>query len=445
MSPRSTPRFRAPAMLALAFAVLLGAAACGGGRATPAAPESSSAPSAASAAASPTGRASAAGSATAGASSSASPDRSATTTADGAFDPERVSVTLEPYVDIPGAPLAVTAPSDGSGRLFVTERGGRVWVIRDGRRAEQPFLDIATRVTAGGEQGLLGFALHPRFPDDPRFFIYYTDTERDQIVAERRLDPSDPERADPGYERELLRMDDFAGNHNGGGLAFDGDGLLYIATGDGGGAGDPQNTGQRLDTHLGKLLRIGVDDATDGRPYTIPDDNPFVGRPDAMPEIWHLGLRNPWRFSFDRETGDLWIGDVGQGQWEEIDVARAGASGLNFGWSVAEGNHCFRQDDCSTEGLTGPVTEYSHELGCSVTGGVVYRGSEWPGLEGAYLFADYCTGTMWAIDARSESVEAPTIVAETGRAISSFGEDEAGEVYATDLSGALLRVTAPER
>ena len=443
MSRRYTSRFRLPAIVAVA---LLAAAGCASGAGTPAAPTDSGAPTGgpASGSAAPP---SSSDRFTAPASPSGSPDPSGSPSAGPtrSFDPARVSVTLEPYLEIPGAPLAVTAPADGSGRMFVTERGGRVWVVRDRQLADQPFLDVASRVTAGGEQGLLGFALHPRFPDDPRFFIYYTDTERDQVVAERRLDPSDPERADPDYERELLRMDDFAGNHNGGGLAFDRDGLLYIATGDGGGAGDPQATGQRLDTHLGKLLRIGVDGQSDGRPYTIPESNPFIGRDDARPEILHLGLRNPWRFSFDRETGDLWIGDVGQGQWEEIDVARDGEVGLNYGWSVVEGNHCFRDDGCSTEGLMPPVTEYSHDFGCSVTGGVVYRGSEWPGLRGAYLFADYCSGTLWAIDARSDVVEAPVVVAETGRSISSFGEDEAGELYVTDLDGALLRVVAPER
>jgi glucose/arabinose dehydrogenase len=354
-------------------------------------------------------------------------------------------VALEPVVDIPGAPIAVTAAGDGSGRLFVAERGGRIWIVRDGQRSEQPFLDIASRVTAGGEQGLLGLAFHPDFPDDPRFFIYYTTTDRDNVVAERRVDPADPDRAVRDEEREILRMDDFAANHNGGHLAFGPDGFLYIATGDGGGAGDPQGTGQRLDTLLGKILRIGVEPSSDGGEYLIPPDNPFAGRGDAMGEIWHVGLRNPWRFSFDRATGDLWIGDVGQGRWEEIDVARGGASGLNFGWSVTEGRHCFRENGCSTDGLTPPVTEYSHDLGCSVTGGVVYRGTASPPLTGGYLFGDYCSGRMWALDAREDEVGEPVVVAETGVAISSFGEDEAGEVYVTDLSGSLLRVTASPR
>ncbi len=360
------------------------------------------------------------------------------------FDPTAVTIALEEVVPLPGAPVTIAAPHDGSGRLFVAERGGQVWVVRDGRRSQQPFLDVAARVTAGGERGLLGLAVTPEFPDDPRFFIYYTNLDEDQVVEERRLDPGDADRADPGYEREILRMDDFAGNHNGGALAFGPDGFLYIATGDGGGAGDPQETGQRTDTYLGKILRIGVEPRDAPRDYQLPPDNPLAGQ-GGLPEIWHLGLRNPWRFSFDRATGDLWIGDVGQGQWEEIDVARGGAGGLNFGWSITEGRHCFRDEGCSMEGLTPPVTEYSHDFGCSVTGGVVYRGSRWPAFVGAYLFADYCSGLVWAIDSTADAVAEPVVVAESGRAISSFGEDEAGEVYATDLDGALLRVAAPER
>ena len=364
--------------------------------------------------------------------------------ASGRFDPAAVTVGLEAVAAIPGAPLAVTGPADGTGRVFVTERGGRVWIVRDGQRSETTFLDIATRIVAGGEQGLLGFAFHPAFPEDPRFFIYYTDKERDQVVVERRVDPADPDRADVDYERELLRMDDFAANHNGGGLVFGPDGYLYIGTGDGGGANDPQGTGQRLDTLLGKLLRIDVDEA-DGQPYGIPPGNPFVDQEGALPEIWHTGLRNPWRFSFDRENGDLWIGDVGQVGWEEIDVARGGTGGLNFGWSVTEGRHCFRSEDCSADGMTPPVTEYGRDLGCSVTGGVVYRGAEYPALRGAYLFADFCTGNVWAIDAAADQVPEPTVVGETGRSISSFGEGEDGEVYVTDLGGELLRLVATSR
>jgi glucose/arabinose dehydrogenase len=220
--------------------------------------------------------------------------------------------------------------------------------------------------------------------------------------------------------------------------------MLYIATGDGGGGGDPEGNGQKLDTLLAKILRIDVDTTSDGRPYGIPDDNPFRDGAGAQPEIWLTGLRNPWRISFDRATGDLWIGDVGQGSFEEIDVLRAGSGGgQNFGWNVTEGFHCFPDvEPCHPDGLTPPVTEYDHGFGCSVTGGYVYRGTAQPGLVGGYVFADYCSGNVWLIDARADEVLEPRLVAETGRSVSSFGEDEAGELFATDLQGALLRVVA---
>ena len=328
--PHSRPRIaaRAAAVIA-ALAVLV--TACGPGT-TGTTPRPASASAGASAPASVP--ASASVDATATGSTSASPDAStaapsaaATPSASAAFDPAAVSVALEPVTDIPGSPLAIAAPDDGSGRLFVADQGGRIWVVRDGQRAEAPFLDVSGSVSAGGERGLLGLAFHPDFPNDPRFFIYYTNRDGDQVVAERRAPTPDAEQATPD-ERPLLVMEDFAGNHNGGALAFGPDGALYIATGDGGGAGDPERTGQRLDTLLGKILRIGVDPEGD-RAYSIPAGNPFAGRSDALPEIWHLGLRNPWRFSFDRETGDLWIADVGQNTWEEIDVARGGTGGLN--------------------------------------------------------------------------------------------------------------------
>ncbi len=366
-------------------------------------------------------------------------------TASAPFDPARVAVEVEVVADIPGSPLAIAAPADGSGRLFVADQGGRIWIVRDGKRLEPPFLDIAARISSGGERGLLGLALHPDFPTDPRFYLDYTDPNGDTVVSEWRVSGTDPQRADAGSERVLLTVAQPYPNHNGGSVVFGPDRRLYIGLGDGGSGGDPQGNGQRLDTHLAKLLRIEVDPAA-GRPYGIPTDNPFVGTSGAKPEIYVTGLRNPWRISFDRANGDLWIGDVGQNAWEEIDVVRAGTGGgQNFGWNRVEGFHCYSAATCDTTGLTPPVTEYSHDLGCSVTGGNVYRGTRFPRLVGAYFFADYCSGRMWAIDAGADSVPNPTVVAETGRSISSFGEDEAGELYATDLGGQLLRIVVRDR
>jgi glucose/arabinose dehydrogenase len=353
-------------------------------------------------------------------------------------------VKFEVVAEVP-RPVAIAAPGDGSGRLFVVDQGGRIWLVREGQRAETPFLDIAAQVTAGGEQGLLGLAFHPSFPDDPRFFVYYTNDGGDQVVSQFIVATPDADQADRTSEAVILTMEDFAANHNGGALVFGPDGFLYISTGDGGGGGDPRGNGQKLDTLLGKILRIDINGSGDGRPYAIPADNPFADRAAAQPEIWLYGLRNPWRISFDRANDDLWIGDVGQGSFEEIDVVRAGSGGgQNFGWNTTEGFHCYPSGDpCAPEGLTPPVTEYDHDFGCSVTGGIVYRGAAYPALVGGYLFADYCSGNVWLIDAAASEVRDPPLVLESGRSISSFGEDEAGEIYATDLgAGELVRVVA---
>ena len=240
------------------------------------------------------------------------------------------------------APVDVANAGDGSGRLFVVEQGGKIRIVRDGALVERPFLDIGGRITSGGERGLLGLAFHPDYPTDPRFFVDYTDRDGNTVVSSFRVSATDPDVADPGSESILLHVDQPFANHNGGGLGFGPDGDLYIALGDGGSEGDPQGNGQRLDTLLAKILRIDVDGgAAAGAPYGIPADNPFVGTAGAKPEIWLYGLRNPWRFRFDRQTGDLWIGDVGQDAWEEIDVARAGVGGLDFGWNRTEGFHCY--------------------------------------------------------------------------------------------------------
>jgi glucose/arabinose dehydrogenase len=365
----------------------------------------------------------------------------------GSFDPARVGLTLEPVVSGLSDPLGVTHAGDGSGRLFVAEQGGSIRIVRDGTLVDEPFLDISKRISAGGERGLLGLAFHPDYPTDPRFFVNYTDTNGDTRVASFTVDPANPELADPGSEDRLVSIGQPYANHNGGALAFGPDGFLYIATGDGGSGGDPHGNGQSLETLLGKILRIDVNPTEGSKGYAIPADNPFVGEAAALPEIFVYGLRNPWRMSFDRGTGDLWIGDVGQGAWEEIDVVRAGTSGQNFGWNLMEGAHCFRPaEGCEDPSLALPVTEYTRNLGSTVIGGVVYRGTDQPALVGGYVFADYGSGNVWLIDAASDGPTDPVLALESGATISSFGEDEGGEVYATDLaSGELLRVVAVPR
>jgi glucose/arabinose dehydrogenase len=411
------------ATLALIMAIAVG---CG-------TPDSTSQP------ASPTLTASSAGgSPTPAATASSSPATA------GPFDPDSLSVAFESVIEGLDEPLAIVHAGDGSGRLFIAEQGGRIQIVTAGRLSDTPFLDIADRISSGGERGLLGLAFHPDFPTDPRVFVDYTDTDGNTRISSFTLDPANLERADPASEQRLMFIEQPYANHNGGGIVFGPDGYLYVATGDGGSGGDPHDNGQSLGTLLGKILRIDVDEREGNRAYAIPADNPFVGRNGAEPEIWLYGLRNPWRISFDRTTGDLWIGDVGQGEWEEIDVARAGVGGTNYGWNRMEGSHCFKPaEGCEAVELALPATEYGHDLGCTVIGGHVYRGMAQPLLAGGYLFGDHCSGRIWAIDAILDGPTEPTLVAESGATISSFGEDEAGEMYATDLSsGQLYLVTA---
>lgn len=341
------------------------------------------------------------------------------------------------------SPLDIATRPDDPASMLVAEQDGRIRVIRDGDLGATPFLDISDAVTAGGERGLLGVAVHPD-PADGRVVVYYTDRAEDQVVSTFRTSPDDPDRADPASEVRILVMEDEFGNHNGGGLQFGPDGLLYISTGDGGGGGDPLDSGRRLDTLLAKVLRIDID-ATDGDdPYAIPEDNPFIDRGEARPEIWLTGLRNPWRMRFDPATGDLWIGDVGQGDREEIDLAPAGQGGLDFGWNEMEGTACYRAPVCDQDGLTLPIAEYGHDQGCSVTGGAVYRGDQHPALVGWYVLSDYCSGRVWLLDAAAGAGQQPIPVLESGRNISAIAAGPDGELYATDLGGALLRfVVAP--
>ena len=353
-----------------------------------------------------------------------------------------IALTLEPFSTIEGGPLAMASTGDGTRRLFVAAQDGRIWIVdADGRVAAEPAIDLGPRIRSGGEQGLLGLALHPDFPRDPRVFVDYTDTSGDTIVASLALDSSDPSRLDPDSHRRLLFVDQPYANHNGGALAFGPDGFLYVSLGDGGSGGDPHDNGQRLDTLLGKVLRLDIDD---GDAYAVPPDNPFASG-GGLPEIWLYGLRNPWRMSFDRETGDLWIGDVGQGSWEEVDVARAGLGGSNFGWRVMEGSHCYNADACDREGLTLPAADYGRDQGCTVIGGYVYRGAAYRFLDGAYVFADYCSGNLFAIDAGADEPASPTIVGSGGNGVAAFGQDADGELYALALDGAISRVVASQR
>ena len=352
-----------------------------------------------------------------------------------------LGIELEPVADGLESPLYVTHAGDGSGRLFVLEQIGRIRILQKGNLIADPFLDISSLVVAGGEQGLLGLAFHPDFTDNGRFYVDYTDRNGDTVVAEYTVHPANPDRADPSSARPLLRIDQPFGNHNGGAIEFGPDDYLYIATGDGGSGGDPMGNGQSLQTLLGKLLRVDVDETSGNRAYGIPDDNPFVGRSDAHPEIWAYGLRNPWRFSFDDET--LWIADVGQNELEEINGVPANMGGLNFGWNVVEGDRCHVSSDCDRSQFEPPIAVYGHDLGCSVTGGFVYRGREFPKMRGAYLFADFCSGIVFGIDAEKTGRQEPVQLLESGGSVSSFGADERGELYMTDLgSGVVSRVIA---
>ncbi|MFN2588377.1 MAG: sorbosone dehydrogenase family protein [Actinomycetota bacterium] len=364
----------------------------------------------------------------------------------GGRPPDDIAIRLRQVASGFTAPLGVTGAGDGRRWLYVVEQDGRILVYRDGRA--ETFLDVSDRTEGGGEQGLLGLAFHPRYEANGRFFVNYTDLQGDTVIAEYRRSRRSYARARAGSERVILTVEQPFANHNGGALVFGPDGMLYIALGDGGSAGDPQGNGQRRDTLLGKILRIDVSRS----PYAVPDDNPFAGRPDARGEIWAYGLRNPWRISFDRATGDLWIADVGQGQWEEVNREPAGsAGGLNYGWNVKEGRSCYPSgEQCEVaegvlEEMTDPLAVYSHDHGCSVTGGHVYRGRAFAGLRGNYFFGDYCSGRVWAVAAGGPDRQQPVELLDTDLSISSFGEDDRGEVYLTDLAGGGLYRLRPAR
>jgi len=373
------------------------------------------------------------------------PDRPAGSSVNASFINPWVGVKLIRYHSGFKLPVYLANAGDGTGRIFVVEKAGRIMVIKDGKTLEEPFLDIIHKVRSkGGEQGLFSVAFHPRYNENGRFFVNYTDLRGDTVVSEFKAS-SDPDRGDPASERVLLRIKQPASNHNGGQLQFGPGGYLYIGTGDGGFQGDPSGNGQDLDTLLGKMLRIDVDG---GGPYRIPADNPFRGISGARPEIWAYGFRNPWRFSFDLETGDMYIADVGEGKWEEVDFQPAGGrGGENYGWSLLEGSYEFKlPGGYDTKGLTFPVVEYSHDDGCSVTGGYVYRGKKYTGMNGTYFFSDFCSGKLWGLRKKTDGSWEWAKFLDTGLSVSSFGEDEAGEVYILDLAkGGIYRIAEESR
>ncbi|MEJ2011156.1 MAG: PQQ-dependent sugar dehydrogenase [Anaerolineales bacterium] len=330
-------------------------------------------------------------------------------------------------------PVFVTHAGDS--RLFVVEQRGMIWILQDGQRLPDPFLDIRSRVNdRGNEQGLLGLAFHPRYTENGYFYLDYTGTGGTTHIVRYQIG-EDPNRAEASSEMTLLLIDQPYANHNGGMLAFGPDGYLYIGAGDGGSAGDPQGNGQRLDTLLGKILRIAVDG---GEPYSIPPENPYAAG-GGRPEIWAFGLRNPWRFAFDSLTGDLYIGDVGQNSIEEIDFQPAGApGGRNYGWNLREGSSAYAGG--TAPDLIEPVAEYDHSMGCSVTGGVVLRDPNLPTWSGVYLYGDYCSGRIWGLRADGSGGWLHAALWSTSFQISSFGMDMDGRVYLVDLNGSIQRL-----
>lgn len=320
-------------------------------------------------------------------------------------------------------------------------QGGTIRIVAGGVLVPTPFLDVHALVSSGGERGLLGLAFHPGYGTNGRFWIHYTNLQGDTVLAEYKRSESDPNVADPTAVREVFTLPQPYANHNGGMIAFGPDGYLYMGLGDGGSSGDPQGNGQNLQTKLGKILRLDVDQYPAAPPGNVAGGDP---------QIWDWGLRNPWRFSFDRLTGDLYIADVGQSEWEEIDVEPAGTGHRNYGWNVMEGTHCYAPSSgCLTDGKVLPVTEYSHADGCSVTGGYVYRGASIPCLQGRYLYSDYCSSRVWSFvwngSAATDAIELTADLDPGGTllsAVSSFGEDSSGEIYLTTGAGRVLRIEA---
>lgn len=355
--------------------------------------------------------------------------------------PQAPAVHLQLVASGLHAPLDFQAPRDGSGRFFIVEQGGTIRIVKAKKLLPTPFLNISSIIVSGSETGLLGLAFHPSYKTNGRFFLNYTRRVSGQlqsVIAEYHVSAGDLNVADPNSGKVLLSFDQPFDNHNGGQITFGPDGFLYIGTGDGGSGGDPNGNGQKLSTLLAKMLRI---DVNSGSPYAIPPDNPFVGVSGAKGEIWAYGFRNPWRFSFDnKKSKRLFVGDVGQDSWEEVDIVTKGG---DFGWNIMEGNHCYPPgQSCSQNGLIPPIAEYSHSEGIAVIGGYVYRGTTIPALAGLYVFGDFGSGTLWTLQETQPGTWSRAPLLSTGVNVSALGRAANNELYVVDYSGKLYKLVA---
>lgn len=353
--------------------------------------------------------------------------------------PTTPTVTLATIATGLSSPLDLEQPRDNTGRLFVVQQGGQIRIIQNGSLISAPFLDITSKVSSGGETGLLGMTFHPNYTQNRKFYLNYTRTNAGQlqtVIAEYLSSVANPNVADPASERILLVVDQPFSNHKAGQLGFGQDGFLYFGLGDGGSGGDPFNNAQNTNVLLGKMLRIDVNNSSAGKPYAIPADNPFVNG-GGLPEVYAYGFRNPWRFSFDSSNGRLFVADVGQDAFEEIDLVTKSA---NYGWNIMEGSHCYNATTCNMTGLTLPIHDYPRSDGTTVIGGFVYRGTAIPALVGAYVFGDFGSGKIWALREGASNTWTRTDLLSTSRQISSFGQDQSGELYVVDLAGTVLQL-----
>jgi glucose/arabinose dehydrogenase len=339
-----------------------------------------------------------------------------------------------------GSVMAIKHANDE--RLFIAEQAGTVKILhKNGTVNPTPFLNITTKVRNSGEQGLLGLAFHPNYKQNGYFFVNYINQDQNTVVARYQVSSTDSSLANPLSELILLTISQPFSNHNGGDLHFGPDGFLYVSSGDGGSGGDPQNNSQNLTNLLGKILRIDVDNTAPGLNYAVPVGNPFAdGLGGNADEIWSFGLRNPWRFSFDKLTGDMWIGDVGQNAYEEIDFEPVNTTGgVNYGWRCFEGTHAYNTNGCNGS-YTPPVYEYAHDQGCSVTGGYVYRGTNYPELTGRYLYVDFCSGKLWSLKKVGIDWVNEIVYQNSSRNFTTFGEDLNGELYIGTINGEVYKI-----